>query len=534
MENKKVNSLVEKFKTKTENLSNQIEGIKNYYINEYYKKNNPEKGYHSLDAVFSFGTYELKLEYKINISMLIPKSTLEMRFMFEDSKLPVEYSIYDILDVIDDTNFNCYTFGYVTTDAQIEEILKYLWDTFIKYKEKIDELAINEEILKKLETNIQEKVELLLNEKIFETRNAMYLMHMLELYYAVDVSRVTSDAYIHYTEGNYKKSIKEYSKAKLTAYEKRLVDFMKQNKNKTINYEVMPKNLNTTCEARKLKKPKKELLNIINERTFDDRVLFEVQSDFHDIKVVENEIGKFLHYCETYQAGFINTDFYKGNLPYINYFLIPAIINPKIEKILLIGLGSGKIVNDLEYLLPDLKTFDVVDLEENIVSIAQDYFDFKSSDKFNFILQDGLTYLRNNKKKYDLIIVDVANNDGIDLRFLSDEYFKSIKKSLKTSGMFVSNMCASPDFKNKKNLFFNEYFPVYKQYFTHNHVFKGDYSDEVYYKSFFNIDERVIDITNVIIISTDKFAEIKSNKEIEKRVNDLKVDIQKYLKDLYL
>lgn len=283
-----------------------------------------------------------------------------------------------------------------------------------------------------------------------------------------------------------------------------------------------------------IKKPKKELLNIINERTFDDRVLFEVQSNFHDIKVIENEIGKFLHYCDTYQAGFINTDFYKGNLPYINYFLIPAIINPKIENILLIGLGSGKIVNDLEYLLPDLKSFDVVDLEENIVSIAQDYFGFKASDKFNFILQDGLTYLINNKKKYDLIIVDVANNDGIDLRFLSDEYFKSIKKCLKKSGMFVSNMCASPDFANKKNLFFNKFFPIYKEYFKYNHVFKGDYSDEVYYKSFFNIDERVIDITNVIIISTDKFAEIKTNAEVEKRIKNLNVDIEKYLKDLAL
>lgn len=281
-----------------------------------------------------------------------------------------------------------------------------------------------------------------------------------------------------------------------------------------------------------LKKPQKELLNIINNKTFNDRVLFEVQSDFHDIKVVENEVGKFLHYCETYQAGFINTDFYKGNLPYINYFLIPAIINPKIKNILLIGLGSGKIVNDLEYLLPDLKSFDVVDLEENIVSIAQNYFDFKASDKFNFILQDGLTYLRNNKKKYDLIIVDVANNDGIDLRFLSEDYFKSIKKSLKKSGIFVSNMCASPDFNNKKNLFFNKYFPIYKQYFTHNHVFKGDYSDEVYYKSFFDIDERVIDITNVIIISTDKFSQIKPNKDIEIKIKDLNVEIEKYLKDL--
>ena len=283
-----------------------------------------------------------------------------------------------------------------------------------------------------------------------------------------------------------------------------------------------------------IKKPKKELLNIINERTFDDRVLFEVQSDFHDIKVVENEIGKFLHYCETYQAGFINTDFYNGNLPYINYFLIPAIINPKIENILLIGLGSGKIVNDLEYLLPDLKTFDVVDLEENIVSIAQNYFDFKPSNKFSFILQDGLTYLRNNKKKYDLIIVDLANNDGIDLRFLSEDYFKSIKKSLKKSGIFVSNMCASPDFKNKKNLFFNKYFPIYKEYFKHNHVFKGDYSDEVYYKSFFNLDERVIDITNVIIISTNKYAKINQNKAIEDKIKDLNIDICKYLKDLVL
>ena len=47
------------------------------------------------------------------------------------------------------------------------------------------------------------------------------------------------------------------------------------------------------------------------------------------------------------------------------------------------------------------------------------------NDKFNFILQDGITYLRSCKKKYDLIVVDVANNDGLDLRFLSDEYFKS-------------------------------------------------------------------------------------------------------------
>ena len=279
-----------------------------------------------------------------------------------------------------------------------------------------------------------------------------------------------------------------------------------------------------------IKKPKKELLEIINNKTFNDKVLFELESDFHTIQVIENEIGRFLHYAETYQAGFINTDFYKGNLPYINYFLIPSLMNEKIENILLIGLGSGRIVIQFEKVCENLKTIDVVDLEENIVDIAKNYFGFKPSEKFNFILQDGLTYLRHNKKKYDLIVVDVANNDGIDLRFLSEEYFASIKKSLKKNGIFVSNMCASPDFENKKNIFFKEFFPIYKENFNHNFIFKGDTSDKVYYKAFFNIDERVIDITNVVIISSDKKYSISKNTE---KIEQLGIDIKQYLNDCY-
>ena len=282
-----------------------------------------------------------------------------------------------------------------------------------------------------------------------------------------------------------------------------------------------------------IKKPKKELLKIINNKKFNDKILFKIQSDFHNIKVIENEIGRFLHYKNTYQAGFINTKFYNGNLPYINYFLISYLMNPKIKNILLIGMGSGKIINDFEYLFEDLKFIDVVDLEENIADIAKKFFNFKESDKFNFILQDGITYLRNNKKKYDLIIVDVANNDGIDLRFLSEDYFNAIKKSLKRDGIFISNMCASPDFENKKNKFFKDFFPIYQKFFRNNLIFKGNHSDKIYYKCFFDIDERVIDITNVIIISSDKYSKINLKKDMIERIKKLNINIKEYLNDYY-
>ncbi len=280
-----------------------------------------------------------------------------------------------------------------------------------------------------------------------------------------------------------------------------------------------------------IKKPNPSLLAKMNNKKFKDKILFELESDFHYITVAENEAGRFVHFNNTYQAGFINTDYYKGNLPYINYFLIPYLMNQKIKKILLIGLGTGKLVNDFEILYPDLKNIDVVDIEINMPFIASEYFNFIPSEKFKFILQDGITYLRSNKTKYDLIVTDVANNVGIDLRFLQSEYFNLIKSALKKSGIFVSNMCASPDFSNKKNIFFKKYFPIYKKYFNNNTVFKGNYSDKIYYKSFYNIDERVTDITNVIIISSDKDYKISSNEKLVENFKKLNIDIKKYLLD---
>lgn len=281
--------------------------------------------------------------------------------------------------------------------------------------------------------------------------------------------------------------------------------------------------------------PDDKLLDIIDAKEFNDEVLFQVESGFHDISVVENEIGRFLHYGETYQAGFIKTDFYKGNLPYINYFLIPYLLKQNVKSILLIGMGTGKIIKDFEFLYDGLERIDVVDIEENIVSIASEYFGFDPSDKFNFYLQDGRIFLRESKKKYDLIVVDVANNEGIDGRFLENSYFEEIKKCLKKGGIFVSNLCASPQFEHPKNSFIREIVAKYLSFFKNLEIFKGDYSDKVYYKSFFGLDQRVIDTTNVILIASDSplFSPKPSaaGKSAEKKVAELGIDINLYLAD---
>lgn len=273
-------------------------------------------------------------------------------------------------------------------------------------------------------------------------------------------------------------------------------------------------------------KPKKELLDLIEKNDIKERILETFESDFHSISVVESKIGRFLKYDDTYQAGYIDTPFYKGNLPYINYFLIPLLMSKKIKDVLFIGFGSGIIVNQYEEFL-NLKTVDIVDIEENIFYIAQKYFNFRKSDKQNFILQDALIYLKTTKKKYDLIIVDVAGNEGIDERFCDSEYLNLIQNKLKKEGIFVSNMPSSRDIFNPKNKFALELIEMYKKYFEFVYVYNGEQSNKIFYKTFFDIDEVVFDVTNLILISSNKKYSIEKNDLIEE-----KFEISKYLNDL--
>lgn len=268
-----------------------------------------------------------------------------------------------------------------------------------------------------------------------------------------------------------------------------------------------------------------------------DEILWEKESDFHSISICQNTNGRFMRYGISFQAGKIQSDLYSGNIPYLNYFLIPYFLNPNAENILVIGFGTGMLVNQLESLYKNLKSIDAVDIEENIMSIATEFFDFKKSNKFNFYLQDALVYLRENQKKYDLIIVDVAGNEGIDERFFEHEFFKNIKKSLSENGIFAFNSCANTDFCEDENEFFGFTINTYKKYFKNFAVFDGKTSDKIYYKVFFDINKRVLDVTNAIFIASDSMLrenDIKSPKEnYLDKVQKIQADITSYINDLH-
>ena len=107
---------------------------------------------------------------------------------------------------------------------------------------------------------------MLLDENVFKSRDAFFLIHMLELYYALDISRFTLDGYLDYIKGNFKKAINKYKKLgkKITAYEERLIAYMKENEAK----KPVADNLNTLLYAKKFKSFKYEFIPIFTSWLF--------------------------------------------------------------------------------------------------------------------------------------------------------------------------------------------------------------------------------------------------------------------------
>ena len=88
--------------------------------------------------------------------------------------------------------------------------------------------------------------------------------------------------------------------------------------------------------------------------------------------------------------------------------------------------------------------------------------------------------------------------------------------------------------EHEENTFFHSIKELYDETFKKVCYFKGNESDKVYYKSFFNIDERVIDITNVIVIaSKSNFSINKEQTQIDYIKEKINLGINPYLNDLY-
>lgn len=112
------------------------------------------------------------------------------------------------------------------------------------------------------------------------------------------------------------------------------------------------------------------------------------------------------------------------------------------KKVLILGLGLASIPYILE--LKHKKEFDYtcVEIDEQVIFLAEKYIlkDLKSH--FEIISADAELYVTQCLQKYDLICMDIFENDVVPIQFESTTFLEKLKNLLSPHGVLMYNRLA--------------------------------------------------------------------------------------------
>lgn len=152
---------------------------------------------------------------------------------------------------------------------------------------------------------------------------------------------------------------------------------------------------------------------------------------------------------------------------YLDCFEISYLMNPEINDVLVLGLGTG--VGSRKLAAKYGSEIDNVEINDKVFELAEQYFNFSTSDKMRVYIEDARVFLEDTDKTYDLIVSDVVRFDPaegyeIPIHLTTQEFFWLVKEHLRPGGLFAVNIAAdlrgaflNSEYKTIRTVFDNAY-----------------------------------------------------------------------------
>jgi spermidine synthase len=165
--------------------------------------------------------------------------------------------------------------------------------------------------------------------------------------------------------------------------------------------------------------------------SFFPKKLFKTSSSFNKkIEVIE-QFGKLsLSVDNLTQSGGIVSLIWKKP--------ISGLKDKKIENVLILGFGGGTVLKLLFRKNPQIKITGI-EIDKKIISIAKEFFKIKEGENLEIINKDALLFLKETKKIYDLVLVDLYNGVKKPDFFQTQDFLKLIKKRTTNKGVVIFN-----------------------------------------------------------------------------------------------
>lgn len=169
-----------------------------------------------------------------------------------------------------------------------------------------------------------------------------------------------------------------------------------------------------------------------------DSIIINKKSEFQKILIFKNKkFGKILVLDNILQISSYDEFIYHEML-----CMIPIFSHPKPKNILIIGGGDGgclKQIIKLDY----IKHITLVEIDKKIIIYSKKYLFEVHKNSFNdkrikIINENGINYIKNTKKKFDIIIIDGTDPVGPGKNLFNKNFYINCKKRLNKNGIFVT------------------------------------------------------------------------------------------------
>lgn len=205
-----------------------------------------------------------------------------------------------------------------------------------------------------------------------------------------------------------------------------------------------------------------------------EELIYEKTSQYHHIMVYEEGSIRTLRLGESHDGGKqsridLNDPEYLL-LEYTRLMFAALFVNDKPLKVLIIGLGGGSLPRTISRYIPDAE-IDVVEIDPDVVEVAERFFMFTSGELIKVHTGDGRTFIQNmakdsSCKRYDLVILDAFNSNSIPKHLITKEFLREILQILAPKGVVAANVLID-------NRLFHSMLKTYRKAFKRCYLFMG-------------------------------------------------------------
>jgi spermidine synthase len=165
-----------------------------------------------------------------------------------------------------------------------------------------------------------------------------------------------------------------------------------------------------------------------------------------------------------------NANYSYGSLQRILKFGLEKIDLKHTQSILLLGLGGGSVIQTLRKDFNYQKHITAVDIDPEIIKIAQEEFLLKPNENLDFVCEDALKYVNHNAIKFDLIIIDLFIDIHVPEQFLEITFWEAVLKRKARNGVLLFNASLEKSINYKLKVVIS---------FLKSHVYKVDVYEKV-------------------------------------------------------